>query len=53
MDNVIEAYKKTNSLKEASKRANVSYDTVQYWYEWGFKGFGKENTYFFKKIDNI
>ena len=50
MDSVIEAYKKTNSLKEASKIADVSYDTVQYWYEWGSKGFGEENTYFFKKI---
>lgn len=53
MDSVVEAYKKTNSLKEASKIANVSYDTVQYWYEWGSKGFGKENTYFFKKLDKI
>ena len=50
MDSVIEAYKKTNSLKEASKIASVSYDTVQYWYEWGSRGFGKENAYFFKKI---
>lgn len=51
MDDVIEAYKKTNSLKEAAKIANVSYDTVQYWYEWGSRGFGEENTYFFKKLD--
>ena len=50
MDDVIEAYIKTNSLKEASKIANVSYNTVQYWYDWGSKGFGKENTYFFKKL---
>lgn len=53
MDSVIEAYKNTNSLKEASKISNVSYDTVQYWYEWGSKGFGSENTYFFKNISNI
>ena len=53
MDSVIEAYKNTNSLKEASKISNVSYDTVQYWYEWGSKGFGSENTYFFKYISNI
>ena len=50
MDSVIDAYKKTNSLKEASRIANVSWDTVEYWYDWGSKGFGKENTYFFKKI---
>lgn len=51
MDEVVEVYKMTNSLKEASKIANVSYDTVQYWYEWGSKGFGEENTYFFKKLN--
>ena len=51
MDSVIEAYKKTNSLEKASKMADVSYDTVQYWYEWGSKGFGRENTYFFKKLE--
>ncbi len=51
MDSVIEAYKKTNSLEKASKIADVSYDTVQYWYEWGSKGFGRENTYFFKKLE--
>lgn len=51
MDDVIDAFKKTNSLKEASEIANVSYDTVMYWYEWGSKGFGKENTYFFKKLN--
>ena len=50
MDDVVEAYKKTNSLEKAAKMANVSYDTVQYWYEWGSKGFGEENTYFFKKL---
>lgn len=50
---VIDAYRKTNSLKEASKMANISYDTVQYWYEWGSKGFGKENAYFFKKIKEM
>ncbi len=51
MDSVVEAYKKTNSLRDASRIANVSYDTVQYWYEWGSRGFGKENTYFFKKLE--
>ena len=51
MDSVIEAYMKTNSLEKASKMADVSYDTVQYWYEWGSKGFGRENTYFFKKLE--
>lgn len=50
MDDVIDAYKKTRSLKEASKITNVSYDKVMYWYEWGSKGFGRENTYFFKKL---
>ena len=50
MDDVIVAYKKTSSLKEASKIANVSYDTVQYWYEWGSKGFGNENAYFYKRL---
>ncbi len=52
MDNVIEAYKKTNSLKEASKMVNVSYDTVKYWYVWGSRGFGEENTYFFKNLES-
>ncbi|WP_298523724.1 hypothetical protein [uncultured Methanobrevibacter sp.] len=51
MDDVIEAYRKTNSLDKAAKMANVSYDTVQYWYEWGSRGFGEENTYFFKKLN--
>ena len=50
MDSIITAYQKTNSLKKASEMADVSYDTVQYWYEWGSRGFGKENVYFFKKI---
>ena len=50
MDNVIDAYKKTNSLKEAAKIANVDYNTVEYWYEWGSRGFGEENTYFFRKL---
>lgn len=53
MDRVIEAYKKTKSLKESSKKANVSFGTVQYWYDWGSQGFGEENTYFFKKIDEM
>lgn len=51
MDEVIRAYRKTNSLKEASIMANVSYDTVEYWYSWGSRGFGEENTYFFKNIN--
>ena len=50
MDDVIRAYKKTKSLKRASEIANVSYDTVQYWYDWGSRGFGEENTYFFKNL---
>lgn len=53
MDEVIEAYGKTKSLKESSKIANVSYDTVQYWHEWGSRGFGEENTYFYRQIDAI
>jgi predicted site-specific integrase-resolvase len=53
MDSVIEAYRKTNSLKRASELAGVSYDTVQYWYEWGSRGFGEENTYFYKNIIKI
>ncbi|MDO5859862.1 hypothetical protein [Methanobrevibacter sp.] len=52
MDDVVDAYRKTDSLKEASRMAGVSYDTVMYWYEWGSRGFGSENTYFFKKIDS-
>ena len=28
-------------------------DTIQYWYDWGSKGFGWENTYFFKKINEL
>ena len=51
MDKVIDAYNKTKSLKKASKIADVSYDTVQYWYKWGSMGFGEENIYFFKNID--
>ena len=53
MDSVVDAYEKTNSLKHASEIAHVSYDTVCYWIEWGSRGFGEENTYFFKKIDKI
>lgn len=53
MDDVIEAYNKTKSLKKSSEIANISYDTVMYWYEWGSRGFGEENSYFFKKIDGI
>ena len=53
MDQVIDAYKETHSLKEASKKANVNPDTVQYWYEWGSRGFGSENSYFYKRIDEI
>ncbi|WP_458403778.1 hypothetical protein [Methanobrevibacter sp.] len=53
MDDVADAYSKTASLEKAAEIAHVSYDTVQYWYEWGSKGFGKENTYFFKRIDSI
>lgn len=50
MDDVLEAYRLTNSLKEASLIANVSFDTVQYWIEWGSKGFGEENSYFYRKF---
>lgn len=53
MDEVIEAFRKTNSLKDAAKMTNVSYGTVQYWYEWGSKGFGEENTYFYNNIKRI
>lgn len=53
MDRVIENYKKTESLEQASKMANVSYDTVKYWYEWGRNGFGEENSYFYKEISKI
>lgn len=52
MDRVISAYRKTGSLEEASRIADVSYDTVMYWYEWGSRGFGEENVYFFKKLDS-
>ena len=53
MDEVIEAYRKTGSLERASEMANVRYDTVMYWYEWGSRGFGEENSYFFRKIDEL
>lgn len=53
MDRVIENYKKTESLEQASKMADVSYDTVKYWYEWGRNGFGEENSYFYKEISKI
>lgn len=51
MDRVVDAYRKTGSLRQASRIADVSYDTVQYWYEWGSRGFGEENTYFFKRVN--
>jgi hypothetical protein len=51
MDRVVDAYRKTGSLRQASRIADVSYDTVQYWYEWGSRGFGEENTYFFKNVN--
>ena len=50
MDSVVEPYKKTYSLKDAAKIAKVNPDTVEYWYEWGSRGFGEENTYFYKRI---
>ena len=50
MSEIVDAYLKTHSLKEASKIANVSYDTVEYWYKWGSMGFGEENIYFYKKL---
>ena len=53
MDRVIENYKKTESLEQASKMADVSYDTVKYWYEWGRNGFGEENSYFYKELSKI
>lgn len=53
MDRVIENYKNTASLEQASKMANVSYDTVKYWYEWGKNGFGEENSYFYKELSKI
>lgn len=53
MDRVIENYKNTESLEQASKIANVSYDSVKYWYEWGRNGFGEENSYFYKEILKI
>ncbi|WP_407374864.1 hypothetical protein [Methanobrevibacter sp.] len=53
MDDVVEAYMKTNSLKKAAEIAHVSYDTVQYWYEWGSRGFGAENSYFYNRIKLI
>ena len=53
MNRVIEAYEKTGSLEKASEIADVSYDTVMYWYEWGCRGFGEENKYFFKKLNKI
>lgn len=53
MDSVVEAYKKTGSLKEAAEIAGVSHDTVQYWQEWGSRGFGEENTYFYRKLKSV
>lgn len=53
MDSVIDAFERTGSLKEASRIAGVSWDTVQYWHEWGSMGFGEENVYFFKKLDSL
>lgn len=53
MDRVIEAYRKTKSLEKSSKMAKVSPDTVMYWHEWGSRGFGEENTYFYRKIQEI
>lgn len=53
MDDVLEAFQKTGSMKEASGIAGVSYDTVQYWIEWGSRGFGEENAYFYKKFKSL
>ena len=50
MDDVIDAFKITDSPEKASQIAQVSYDTVRYWYEWGSRGFGEENTYFYNKL---
>ena len=52
MDKVIEAYAETHNLLKASEMANVSYDTVQYWHDWGKMGFGEENVYFFRKLES-
>lgn len=51
MDRVIEIYRKTESLKKAAKVARVNYGTVQYWYDWGRRGFGEDNVYFYKNIE--
>ena len=53
MDSVAEAYMKTGSLKRACEIADVSYDTAQYWLDWGSRGFGEENTYFYRKMKSI
>lgn len=53
MDQVIEAYKKTHSLKEASADAGVSYNTVKYWFDWGKNKFGDDNYYFYTEISKI
>ena len=53
MDKVIENYKNTESLEQASKMAIVCYDTVKYWYEWGKNGFGEENSYFYNVLSKI
>jgi len=53
MDRVIEAYRKTKSLKDASQSAGVSHDEALYWYEWGSRGFGEENAYFYREISRF
>ena len=50
MNTVLDNYKKTQSLKQAAIDSKISPEHVEQWYEWGSKGFGEENTYFFKKI---
>ena len=53
MDRVIEAYRKTKSLEKSSKLAKVNYDAVMYWYKWGSMGLDENNTYFYRKIQEI
>lgn len=53
MDDVIDLYEKTGSLKEASQIAGIGYDSVQYWYTWGAMNIDENNVYFYRKIKAI
>ncbi|MBE6500429.1 MAG: hypothetical protein E7Z80_07810 [Methanobrevibacter thaueri] len=53
MDRVVDAYCESGSLEDACEMVGVGYDTVMYWYEWGLRGFGEDNVYFYNRIFSL